>query len=75
MMDNEELLREGECPESNCIEELGHAGPHSGELSLCVRCGIRPRQARPHPWSRSKSSQCDMCADEHLLDMEGEEAS
>ena len=28
---NEELLRDGECPESNCIEPTGHAGSHSGE--------------------------------------------
>lgn len=33
-MDNEELLREGECPASNCIEELGHAGSHSGDRRI-----------------------------------------
>lgn len=37
MMDNEELLREGECPASNCIEELGHAGPHSGDRPKTLR--------------------------------------
>ena len=29
---NEELLREGECGHSNCIEDAGHKGPHSFEL-------------------------------------------
>ena len=28
---NEELLREGECPKPNCIEEAGHVGPCSWE--------------------------------------------
>ena len=31
---NEELLREGECSRPNCIEPIGHSGPHSGAVNL-----------------------------------------
>ncbi len=33
---NEELLREGECGHSNCIEDAGHKGLHSFELFLSM---------------------------------------
>lgn len=33
MTTNEDLLREGECPDSGCIEPAGHTGPHSWQLT------------------------------------------
>ena len=43
---NEELLREGECPSSNCIEVAGHSGPHfpgqaKGQVDIAVSGAIR----------------------------------
>ena len=55
MNDNEELLREGECPQPNCIEAAGHAGLHSSEHH-CSRCTL-PAVSRVL-WSYSSCYAC-----------------
>lgn len=63
-MDNESLLREGECSHPNCIEPAGHQGPHGVSLLHCWKdgpmtedgCGTTCMKEAghepPHEWMR-----------------------
>ena len=51
MDSNETLLREGECQKPHCIEEAGHAGPHSGDIPDPLEAAqALVAAASPGPW-------------------------